>query len=70
MIFALQFAWPFNLHRGGYVFFFHSRELEFFFFPEFNISLYDKNFEFRHFRPYYLDVDTIFGDLGMNAYQS
>jgi hypothetical protein len=26
-----------------------------------------KYFEFRHFRPHYLDVDTIFGDLGMNA---
>ena len=22
-----------------------------------------ENFEFRHFRPHYLDVDTIFGDL-------
>jgi hypothetical protein len=26
-----------------------------------------ENFEFRHFRPHYLDVDTIFGDLGVNA---
>jgi hypothetical protein len=25
---------------------------------------------FRHFRPHYLDVDTIFGDLGVNVYQS
>jgi hypothetical protein len=27
-----------------------------------------ENFEFRHFRPHYLDVDTIFGDLGVNVY--
>ena len=26
--------------------------------------------EFRHFRPHYLDVDAIFGDLGVNVYQS
>ena len=24
--------------------------------------------EFRHFRPHYLDVDTIFGDWGVNVY--
>jgi hypothetical protein len=29
-----------------------------------------KNFEFRHFRPHYLDVDTVFGDLGVNVSQS
>jgi hypothetical protein len=33
-------------------------------------NLLFENFEFRHFRPHYLDVDTIFGDLGVNAYQS
>ena len=38
-------------------------------FPQ-NKNLLFENFEFRHFRPHYLDVDTIFGDLGMNAYQS
>jgi hypothetical protein len=27
-----------------------------------------EHFEFRHFRPHYLDVDTIFGDLGVNVY--
>ena len=26
-----------------------------------------EHFEFRHFRPHYLDVDTIFGDLGVNV---
>jgi hypothetical protein len=26
--------------------------------------------EFRHFRPHYLDVGTIFGDLGVNFYIS
>ena len=26
--------------------------------------------EFRHFRPHYLDVDTIFGDLGVNVYRN
>jgi hypothetical protein len=31
---------------------------------------YSKRFEFRHFRPHYLDVDTIFGDLGVNVYIS
>jgi hypothetical protein len=35
-----------------------------------NKNLLFENFEFRHFRPHYLDVDTIFGDLGVNAYQS
>ena len=25
-----------------------------------------KHFEFRHFRPHYLDIDTIFGDWGVN----
>jgi hypothetical protein len=41
---------PFNLQGGGYVFLFRSefffrttRELEYFFFPQFNIRLYDKN---------------------------
>jgi hypothetical protein len=33
-------------------------------------NLLFENFEFRHFRPHYLDVDTIFGDLGVNVYQS
>ena len=27
-----------------------------------------EHFEFRHFRPHYLDVDSIFGDLGVNVY--
>jgi hypothetical protein len=27
-----------------------------------------EHFEFRHFRPQYFDVDTIFGDLGVNVY--
>jgi hypothetical protein len=26
-----------------------------------------EHFEFRHFRPHYLDVDTTFGDLGVNV---
>ena len=25
--------------------------------------MFTEHFEFRHFRPHYLDVDTIFGDL-------
>jgi hypothetical protein len=29
-----------------------------------------RHFEFRHFRPHYLDVDTIFGDLDVNVYIS
>ena len=29
-----------------------------------------EHFEFRHFRPHYLDVDTIFDDLGVNVYIS
>ena len=33
-----------------------------------SISGYAEHFEFRHFRPHYLDVDTIFGDLGVNVY--
>ena len=28
-----------------------------------NKNLLYEHFEFRHFRPHYLDVDTIFGDL-------
>ena len=27
------------------------------------IKIFFENFEFRHFRPHYLDVDTLFGDL-------
>jgi hypothetical protein len=34
------------------------------------LAYINDNFEFRHFRPHYLDVDTIFGDLGVNVYQS
>ena len=26
-------------------------------------TILSEHFEFRHFRPHYLDVDTIFGDL-------
>jgi hypothetical protein len=38
-------------------------------FPQ-NKKLLSEHFEFRHFRPHYLDVDTIFGDLGVNVYIS
>jgi hypothetical protein len=48
---------PFNL-KGGYGFLFRSefffqttQELEYFFFPEFNIRLYDKNSESHFFFP-------------------
>jgi hypothetical protein len=33
----------------------------------FHYLSFSENFEFRHFRPHYLDVDTIFGDLGVNV---
>jgi hypothetical protein len=35
-----------------------------------NKNLLSEHFEFRHFRPHYLDVDIIFGDLGVNVYIS
>jgi hypothetical protein len=28
-----------------------------------HVYFHSEHFEFRHFRPHYLDVDTIFGDL-------
>jgi hypothetical protein len=35
-----------------------------------HVYFYSERFEFRHFRPHYLDVDTIFGDQGVNDYIS
>jgi hypothetical protein len=31
------------------------------------LKIFSEHFEFRHFRPHYLDVDTVFGDLGVNV---